>query len=104
MKKRLMRNRDGGIIAGVCSGIGDYCHVNPWVFRVLFLLPFVLRFVPGILSIVIYVVLALVLPDRERIEQQGVVEVDYEIVEDEPNEPDDQAAQQREKEAEKVQR
>ena len=102
MKKRLMRNRESGIIAGVCAGIGDYCHVNPWVFRVLFLLPFVPRFVPGILSIVIYIVLVLMLPDRDRIEQQGVVEVDYEIVDDEADDHPDAEVNASEKTSEKV--
>jgi len=84
-KKRLMRNKESGIIAGVCAGIGDYCHVSPWIFRILFILPvlpFILTFMAGIFSIVIYVLLAILLPDKQRIEEQNVVEVEYEIVDD----------------------
>lgn len=82
MKKQLMKSKKRAILAGVCAGLGEYCNISPWVFRGLFLLPFVLRFVPGILSIALYIVLAVVLPGNQRIEDQDVVEVDYEIVDD----------------------
>jgi len=39
-RKKLFRNPDDKIIAGVCSGIGNYFGVNAWIPRVLFLLPF----------------------------------------------------------------
>ncbi|MBC3795890.1 PspC domain-containing protein [Acetobacterium tundrae] len=87
-KKRLMRNKESGIIAGVCAGIGDYCHVSPWIFRILFILPvlpFIFTFMAGIFSIVIYVLLAILLPDKQRIEEQNVVEVEYEIIDDNDN-------------------
>jgi len=95
MKKRLMRNPDKGIIAGVCAGLGEYFNLSPWIFRALFVvpvLPFVLTFSAGVVSIVLYVVLAIFLPDKKRIEENEVVEVDYEIIEDD-EEPDDQTAE-----------
>ncbi len=82
MKKQLMKSKKRAILAGVCAGLGEYCNISPWVFRGLFLLPFVLRFVPGILSIVVYILLAVVLPGNQRIADQDVVEVDYEIIDD----------------------
>ena len=82
MKKQLMKSKKRAIVAGVCAGLGEYCNISPWVFRGLFLLPFVLRFVPGILSIALYIVLVVVLPGNKRIDDQDVVEVDYEIVDD----------------------
>jgi phage shock protein PspC (stress-responsive transcriptional regulator) len=82
MKKYLKKSKKRAILAGVCAGLGEYFNISPWIFRGLFLLPFILRVVPGILSIVIYVLLAMFLPGNERIEDRGVVEVDYEIVED----------------------
>ncbi|PKK87513.1 MAG: hypothetical protein CVV64_21985 [Candidatus Wallbacteria bacterium HGW-Wallbacteria-1] len=82
MKKQLMKSKKRAIVAGVCAGLGEYCNISPWVFRGLFLLPFVLRFVPGILSIIVYILLAVVLPGTQRIEDQDVVEVDYEIIDD----------------------
>ncbi|MEO1815953.1 MAG: PspC domain-containing protein [Acetobacterium sp.] len=82
MKKQLVKSKKRAILAGVCAGLGEYCNISPWVFRGLFLLPFVLRFVPGILSIIVYILLAVVLPGTQRIADQDVVEVDYEIVDD----------------------
>lgn len=41
-----------------------------------------LRFVPGILSIIVYILLTVVLPGNKRIADQDVVEVDYEIIDD----------------------
>jgi phage shock protein C len=64
-RNRLYRNRQDGVIAGVCAGIADYFGFDIVLTRVLvavaavFFSPFVL---------VVYVVLALVLetrPDRE---------------------------------------
>ena len=39
-RKKLFRDPDDKIIAGVCSGIGNYFGISSWVPRVLFLLPF----------------------------------------------------------------
>ncbi|MBC3900602.1 PspC domain-containing protein [Acetobacterium malicum] len=82
MKKQLVKSKKRAILAGVCAGLGEYCNISPWVFRGLFLLPFVLRFVPGILSIIVYILLAVVLPGNKRLADQDVVEVDYEIIDD----------------------
>ena len=41
VRKRLYRNPDGKIIGGVCSGIGSYFKINPWIPRILFLIPFI---------------------------------------------------------------
>ncbi len=82
MKKQLMKSKKRAILAGVCAGLGEYFNVSPWIFRGLFLLPFVLRFLPGLLSIGIYIILVAVLPGSRQIEDQDVVEVDYEIIDD----------------------
>ena len=37
MKKRLYRSKKDLKIAGVCSGIGDYCNVDPIIIRLVFL-------------------------------------------------------------------
>lgn len=86
MKKQLVKSKKRAILAGVCAGLGEYCNISPWVFRGIFLLPFVLRFVPGILSIIVYILLAVVLPRNKQIENQDVVEVDYEIIDDNSDE------------------
>ena len=82
MKKQLVKSKKRAILAGVCAGLGEYCNISPWIFRALFLLTFVLRFVPGILSIIVYILLTVVLPGNKRIADQDVVEVDYEIIDD----------------------
>jgi len=92
VRKRLYRNPDGKLIAGVCSGIGSYFNINPWIPRVLFLVPFIsfffrwghfgpwtfphfvsFTFSPG--SFLIYIILWLVIPEAtttsEKLEMKG---------------------------------
>ncbi len=92
MRKKLYRDPDDKIIAGVCSGIGNYFGVSAWVPRVFFLLPFLsfvfnhdfwafgdfpdffrFSFSPG--SLIIYIVLWLVFPEAsttaEKLEMKG---------------------------------
>jgi len=91
-KKKLYRNPDEKIIGGVCSGIGSYFDINPWLPRIIFLLPFVsfifrwssfgplsfpnflkLTFSPG--TLLIYIILWLVIPEAkttsEKLEMKG---------------------------------
>ena len=92
VRKRLYRNPDGKIIAGVCSGIGSYFNINSWIPRVIFLIPFIsfffrwghfgpltfpnflsFSFSPG--SFIIYIILWLVIPEAittsEKLEMKG---------------------------------
>jgi phage shock protein PspC (stress-responsive transcriptional regulator) len=92
VRKRLYRNPDGKIIGGVCSGIGSYFNINPWIPRILFLIPFIsfffrwghfgpltfphflsFSFSPG--SFIIYIILWLVIPEAtttsEKLEMKG---------------------------------
>lgn len=57
-RHRLWRDRDRGILAGVCAGIADYIGVEPIVVRLAAVLGLVFFFPP---TIVVYVILALVL-------------------------------------------
>jgi phage shock protein PspC (stress-responsive transcriptional regulator)/heme/copper-type cytochrome/quinol oxidase subunit 2 len=91
-RKRLFRDTETKIIAGVCSGLAQYFSVQLWVPRVLFLIPFfsfVFRwghwgwwdfphflsfsFSPG--SIFIYIILWLILPEAktaaDKLEMKG---------------------------------
>lgn len=34
----MKRTKTGRVIAGVCSGIGKYTGINPWLFRILFII------------------------------------------------------------------
>jgi phage shock protein PspC (stress-responsive transcriptional regulator) len=93
VRKKLYRDSDDKIIAGVCSGIGNYFGISAWVPRVLFLLPFIsfvfnrgnwggmfgfddfvrFTFSPG--SLIIYIILWLVIPEAtttsEKLEMKG---------------------------------
>lgn len=92
VRKKLFRDPDNKIIAGVCSGLGNYFGINPWIPRALFLIPFLsiafrwhewgvfdfpsfisLSFSPG--SLIIYIILWLVMPEAssttEKLEMKG---------------------------------
>ncbi len=92
VRKRLYRNPDQKIIGGVCSGIGSYFNVNPWIPRVFFLIPFISFFFrwghigpltfPNFLSfsfspgtLIVYIILWLVIPEAnttsEKLEMKG---------------------------------
>ncbi|WP_018617340.1 PspC domain-containing protein [Segetibacter koreensis] len=91
-RKRLFRDADDKIIAGVCSGLAKYFAINVWIPRLLFLIPFFsfvfnsdhwgwwnfphilgLSFSPG--SLFVYVILWLVLPEAksaaDKLEMKG---------------------------------
>jgi phage shock protein PspC (stress-responsive transcriptional regulator) len=92
-KKKLFRNPDDKLIAGVCSGIGNYFGINAWIPRVLFLLPFlsfisrwghwggfwdfgdVIRFTFSPTSLIVYIILWIVIPEAfttsEKLEMKG---------------------------------
>ena len=55
--KKLRKSYKNKIIAGVCSGIGEYFGINPWIPRILFIL------VSG--GAIVYLILAYKLPFDE---------------------------------------
>lgn len=92
VRRRLYRNPDNKIIAGVCSGIASYFNINVWIPRAMFLIPFVsiffrwghfgpltfpnflnFSFSPG--TILVYIILWLVIPEAsttsEKLEMKG---------------------------------
>ncbi|MFN8244678.1 MAG: PspC domain-containing protein [Ferruginibacter sp.] len=91
-RKKLYRDGEDKLIAGVCSGIGNYFGVSAWIPRALFLLPF-LTFIfrwghwgywdfPSFLRIgfsptafIVYIILWLVIPEAsttaEKLEMKG---------------------------------
>ncbi len=91
-RKKLFRNPDEKLVAGVCSGIGNYFGINAWIPRVLFLLPFlsfisrwghwgfgdfgdVVRFTFSPTSLIVYIILWIVIPEAsttsEKLEMKG---------------------------------
>lgn len=68
---RMYRDPDRRIIGGVCSGMGAYWDLEPWIFRVIFLV----LILGGGLGILIYLILYIVLPEAkstaQKIEMKG---------------------------------
>lgn len=92
VSKKLYRNPDNRIIAGVCGGIGSYFNINPWIPRIIFLLPFITFLFrwhnfwfwsfPGILkftfspgTLLVYIILWIVIPEArttsEKLQMKG---------------------------------
>lgn len=61
-EQRLIRPREGRLIAGVCAGLGQRFGIAPWTARLLFVL--LLMIVPGS-QILIYPILWVVMPSQD---------------------------------------
>jgi phage shock protein C len=61
LQERRLR-RQHGIVAGVCGGLGVFFGINPWWFRLLFLILLLPGGFPGLLP---YIILWIVIP-RQR--------------------------------------
>ncbi len=48
IRKRLYRNPDDKVIAGVAGGLSAYFHIDVWIFRVIFALPLIAGIIGGI--------------------------------------------------------
>ena len=57
--KQLTRSTTNRMIAGVCSGLGEYANIDPTMIRLTALL---LLFVTGPGIIVVYLIMALIVP------------------------------------------
>jgi phage shock protein C len=60
MTEKKLR-RSNGIFAGVCGGLGEFFGLNPWWFRLGFLIALIPGGVPGIL---LYLLCWLIIPGR----------------------------------------
>lgn len=65
-QKRLYRDEENKIIAGVCSGLGNYFGVDPLMFRLIFLTAVII----GGFGTLIYIVLWIAVPKAETISQK----------------------------------
>ena len=61
--KVLRRSRSDWMIAGVCGGLGEFFGINPWWFRLGFLIALIPGGVPGV---AIYLLLWLIIPRTRR--------------------------------------
>ena len=60
MKKRLYRNENEKMIAGVCSGIAEYFDIDPTLIR----LAWVLFCALGGSGIIAYIIAAIIIPQK----------------------------------------
>jgi phage shock protein C len=59
--KPLRRSRQSRIIAGICGGLGEFFGINPFWFRLVFLIALLPGGIPGLL---IYLILWIVIPSE----------------------------------------
>ncbi len=83
VRKKLYRDTDGKMIAGVCSGLANYFGIKVWIVRALFLLPVLsmifewnhVFFNVSPSSFIIYIIFWLVMPEAkttsEKLEMKG---------------------------------
>ena len=64
MEKRLTRSKTNSMLFGVCGGIGEYFGIDPTLVR----LAFVLLTLANGIGLVIYLILAIIMPSGERFE------------------------------------
>lgn len=69
--KRLYRVEKDRMIAGVCSGLGEYFNIDPVIFRIGFVVISMALLVYFFIPLIVYVAMALVLPVKEQEEQQA---------------------------------
>lgn len=63
--RRIYRDPDNRILGGVSSGMGAYWQIEPWIFRIIFLI-----FVFGFVGPVIYLILWIVIPEAKTAAQK----------------------------------
>lgn len=59
MEKKLYRNTENKMIAGVCAGLADYIHIDPTVVRLIWVL---VAFSGA--GLIAYLVCALIIPEK----------------------------------------
>lgn len=73
--RRIYRDIDNKVLGGVCSGLGEYFNLDKAIFRILFLVFFVLGFFEAdeglfIISAVAYIILWIAIPAARTVEEK----------------------------------
>lgn len=63
MKKKLYRSSRRKILAGVCTGLGEYFDIDPVLIRAVF----IVTLFSGGIGVMLYIVLWLIMPNEERV-------------------------------------
>jgi phage shock protein PspC (stress-responsive transcriptional regulator) len=72
-ERRLFRDPNNRVLAGVCSGLGTYFNLDPVLFRILF----ILGLFTGGISILPYILLWIFVPKAQTIEQRARMTAGY---------------------------
>ncbi len=75
-RKRLYRDPENRVFGGVCSGLGAYFNIDPLVFRIIFLLSFILYGVSFLAYIIMWIVMPKAVTITQKLEMKGPA--DYE--------------------------
>jgi phage shock protein C len=75
MEKRLYRNENDKMIAGVCSGLAEYFDLEVTWMRIIF----VFAFIFGLSGFIIYLILWIVVPSRPIMPNYSAFNTDYRV-------------------------
>jgi phage shock protein PspC (stress-responsive transcriptional regulator) len=67
--RRLTRLESDRMVAGVCSGLGRYLNIDATIVRLIFVLMFLL----GGHGLLVYIILWIVMPSEDKVQQPVVV-------------------------------
>lgn len=69
--KRMYRDPDNQILGGVCGGLGAYFNLDPWIFRILFIV-FGFLFLAGIIIyLILWIAIPAALTSAQKLEMRG---------------------------------
>ncbi len=70
-QKRLYRDEDNQVIAGVCSGLGNYFGVDPVIFRLIFAAAVIIGGFGTIIYIILWIAIPKAVTVSQKLEMQG---------------------------------
>jgi phage shock protein PspC (stress-responsive transcriptional regulator) len=68
---RMYRDPDHRVIGGVCSGMGAYWDIDPWIIRVIFIALTIAGGLGGLVYLILYIVLPEAKTTAQKIEMKG---------------------------------
>jgi phage shock protein C len=71
MAKKLYRNESEKVLGGVCAGLGDFLGIDPVFVRIFFILWTVL----GELSVLVYILMWIIIPQRNAVDADESFEI-----------------------------
>ncbi len=69
--KRMYRDPDNQILGGVCGGLGAYFNIDPWIFRILFIVFGFFFFAGIIIYLILWIAIPAALTSAQKLEMRG---------------------------------